>query len=72
MRHGPFTIMDIIRSQLLNPEFSFLSACHTTPSTDRAIHLTAAMLFSGFRSVVGLMWSVDKEAARQIHQEKAR
>jgi CHAT domain-containing protein len=70
MRDGPFTIMDIIRSRLQNPEFAFLSACHTTvgdeSSPDEAIHLAAAMQFSGFRSVIGSMWSVDDEVAREV------
>ncbi|KAG1880049.1 CHAT domain-containing protein [Suillus subluteus] len=70
MRDGPFTIMDIIRSRLQNPKFAFLSACHTTvgdeSSPDEAIHLAAAMQFSGFRSVIGSMWSVDDEVARQV------
>ncbi|KAG2130228.1 CHAT domain-containing protein [Suillus clintonianus] len=70
MRDGPFTIKDIIRSRLQNPEFAFLSACHTTvgdeSSPDEAINLAAAMQFSGFRSVIGSMWSVDDEVARQV------
>ncbi|KAG1745177.1 hypothetical protein EDB19DRAFT_1958895 [Suillus lakei] len=51
-------------------EFAFLSACHTTvgdeKSPDELIHLAAAMQFSGFRSVVGSMWSVDHGVARQV------
>ena len=70
MRDAPLTITDIIRSRLQNPEFAFLSACHTTvghvSSPDEAIHLAAAMQFSGFRSVIGSMWSVDDEVAGQI------
>lgn len=70
MRDGPFTIMDIIRSRMQNPEFAFLSACHTTvgdeSSPDEAIHLAAAMQFSGFCSVVGSMWSVDDEVVREV------
>jgi CHAT domain-containing protein len=70
MRDGPLTIREIIRSRWQNPEFAFLSACHTTvgdkTSPDEAIHLAAAMQFSGFRSVIGSMWSVDDEAARQV------
>ncbi|KAG1824836.1 CHAT domain-containing protein [Suillus subaureus] len=63
MRDGP--LMDIIRSNWENPEFAFLSACHTTvgdeKSPDESIHLAAAMQFSGFRSVIdwtarGLRW----------------
>jgi CHAT domain-containing protein len=70
MRDGPLTITDIIRPRLQNPEFAFLSACHTTvgheSSPDESIHLAAAMQFSGFRSVIGSMWSVDDKVVGQI------
>ncbi|KAG1753238.1 hypothetical protein EDB19DRAFT_1627174 [Suillus lakei] len=53
-----------------NPEFAFLSACHTTVGDERspneAIHLAAAMQFSGFHSVIGSMWSVNDEVAHQV------
>ncbi|KAG2148094.1 CHAT domain-containing protein [Suillus clintonianus] len=70
MRDGPLMIKEIIRSNWQNMEFAFLSACHTTvgheKSPDEAIHLAAAMQFSGFRSVIGSMWSVDDEVAQQV------
>ncbi|KAJ8589465.1 hypothetical protein M405DRAFT_767709 [Rhizopogon salebrosus TDB-379] len=70
MRDGPLTITDIIRPRLQNSEFAFLSACHTTvgyeSSPDESIHLAAAMQFSGFRSVIGSMWSVDDKVIGQL------
>ncbi|KAJ8589462.1 hypothetical protein M405DRAFT_791655 [Rhizopogon salebrosus TDB-379] len=70
MHDGPLTITDIIRPRLQNPEFVFLSACHTTvgyeSSPDESIHLAAAMQFSGFRSVIGSMWSVDDKVVGQL------
>ncbi|OAX37752.1 hypothetical protein K503DRAFT_692777 [Rhizopogon vinicolor AM-OR11-026] len=73
MHDGSLTITDIIglqRPPLQYPEFAFLSACHTTvghaSSPDEAVHLAAAMQFSGFRSVIGSMWSVDDTVAGQI------
>ncbi|KAG1720338.1 TPR-like protein [Suillus lakei] len=70
MRDGPLRIKDIIRSNWQNLEFAFLSACHTTvgheESHDESIHLAAAMQFSGCRSVIGSMWSVDDEVARLV------
>ncbi|KAG1828244.1 CHAT domain-containing protein [Suillus variegatus] len=70
MRDGPLMIKDIIRSNWQNPQFAFLSACHTTvgdeKSPDESIHLAAAMQFCGFRSVIGSMWSVDDEVAREV------
>ncbi|KAG0696445.1 CHAT domain-containing protein [Suillus ampliporus] len=60
MRDGPLT----------NPEFAFLSACHTTVgdvfNPNEAIHLAAAMQFSGFRSVIGSMWSVNDKVTLQV------
>ncbi|KAI9448673.1 CHAT domain-containing protein [Russula earlei] len=57
------TLLDIIRSRLPTAEFAFLSACHTAEMTkgsiaDEALHLTAAMQYCGFRSVVGTMWGM--------------
>ncbi|OJA12712.1 hypothetical protein AZE42_02868 [Rhizopogon vesiculosus] len=70
MRDGPLTIKDIIQSRGENHEFAFLSACHTTvgdeASPDEAIHLAAAMQFSGFRSVIGTMWSVDDDVVAHV------
>ncbi|KAG1908857.1 CHAT domain-containing protein [Suillus fuscotomentosus] len=69
MRDGLLMIKDIIRSNWQDPQFAFLSACHTTvgdeKSPDESIHLAAAMQFSGFRSVIGSMWSVDDEVAQE-------
>ncbi|KAG1845911.1 CHAT domain-containing protein [Suillus subalutaceus] len=70
MRDGPLMVKDIIRSNWQDPQFAFLSACHTTvgdeKSPDESIHLAAAMQFSGFRSVIGSMWSVDDKVAQEV------
>jgi CHAT domain-containing protein len=60
---GRLTLLDIVRSHLPSAEFAFLSACHSAELTeqsiaDEALHLAAAMQYSGFRSVVGTMWAV--------------
>ena len=57
------TLLEIIRSQLPSAEFAFLSACHTAELTEESVageglHLTAAVQFAGFRSVVGTMWAM--------------
>jgi CHAT domain-containing protein len=57
------TLLDIIRSRLPSAEFAFLSACHTAELTedsiaDEGLHLSAAVQYSGFRSVVGTMWEM--------------
>ncbi|KAI9444030.1 CHAT domain-containing protein [Lactarius indigo] len=60
---GRLTLLDIVRSRLPSAEFAFLSACHSAELTeqsiaDEALHLAAAMQYSGFRSVVGTLWAV--------------
>ncbi len=57
------TLLDIVKSRLPNAEFAFLSCCHTAENTpdsvaDEALHLTAAMQYCGFPSVVGTMWEM--------------
>ena len=57
------TLLDIARSRLPDAEFAFLSCCHAAEITkdsieDEALHLTAAMQYCGFRSVVGTMWAM--------------
>jgi len=63
--HGDnrLTLLDIVRSRLPDAEFAFLSACHTAELTegsiaDEGLHLTAAVQYCGFRSVVGTMWAM--------------
>ncbi|KAG2358771.1 hypothetical protein BDR07DRAFT_1294058, partial [Suillus spraguei] len=49
---------------------AFLSAFHTTVGDekcpDKSIHLTAAMQFSRFQSVIGSMWSIDDKVVQQV------
>ncbi|KAI9567944.1 TPR-like protein [Boletus coccyginus] len=70
LRDGHFTIQRIIGCNFKNPEFVYLSACHTTvgdeESPDEAIHLASAMQFAGFRSVIGTMWAVDDGETNKI------
>ncbi|KAI9573806.1 CHAT domain-containing protein [Boletus coccyginus] len=70
LHDGHFTIQRIIGCDLKNPEFAYLSACHTTvgdeESPDEAIHLASAMQFAGFRSVIGTTWAVDDGETNRI------
>jgi CHAT domain-containing protein len=57
------TLLDVAQSRLPDAEFAFLSCCHAAEITkesvaDEALHLTAAMQYCGFRSVVGTMWEM--------------
>jgi CHAT domain-containing protein len=63
--HGSLrlTLLDIVQSQIPDAEFAFLSCCHAAEImeesiADEALHLTAAMQYCGFRSVVGTMWEM--------------
>ncbi|EJD04896.1 uncharacterized protein FOMMEDRAFT_154041 [Fomitiporia mediterranea MF3/22] len=61
------TLLDIVQGNVPNGEFAFLFACHTAEQPhdgvlDEVLHLSAAMQFSGFRSVIGSMWELlDKD-----------
>ncbi|KAG8218941.1 hypothetical protein J3R82DRAFT_4649 [Butyriboletus roseoflavus] len=70
LHDGHFTIERIIRCELENAQFAYLSACHTTvgdeDSPDEVMHLASAMQFAGFRSVIGTMWAVDDAQANKI------
>ncbi len=65
------TLLDILKSRLPVAEFAFLSCCHTAENTpdsvaDEALHLTAAMQYCGFRSVVGTMWEMADTDGRDL------
>jgi CHAT domain-containing protein/tetratricopeptide (TPR) repeat protein len=65
------TLLEIVRSRLPDAEFAFLSCCHTAEITeksiaDEALHLTAAMQYCGFRSVVGTMWEMADTDGRDL------
>jgi CHAT domain-containing protein len=70
LHDGHLTIQRIIGCDFKNPEFAYLSACHTTvgdeESPDEVIHLASAMQFAGFRSVIGTMWAVDDGQTNKI------
>ena len=68
------SLLDIVRSQLPDAEFAFLSACRTAEQTeesiaDEVLHLAAAMQFCGFRSVVGTMWAMADIDGRDLARD---
>ncbi|KAH9970431.1 CHAT domain-containing protein [Lactifluus volemus] len=68
------TLLEIVRSQLPTAEFAFLSACHTAELTEKsipgeALHLTAAMQYCGFRSVVGTMWEMADQDGQYLAED---
>jgi tetratricopeptide (TPR) repeat protein len=65
------TLLEIVQSRLPDAEFAFLSCCHAAEITadsvsDEALHLTAAMQYCGFRSVVGTMWEMADTDGRDL------
>jgi CHAT domain-containing protein/tetratricopeptide (TPR) repeat protein len=65
------TLLEIVRSQLPDAEFAFLSCCHAAEITEKSVadeglHLTAAMQYCGFRSVVGTMWEMADTDGRDL------
>ncbi|KAH9952663.1 CHAT domain-containing protein [Russula dissimulans] len=64
-------LLDIVRSQLSAAECAFLSVCHAAEWTDvytsdEVLHLTAAMQYCGFRSVVGTLWAMADTDGRDL------
>jgi CHAT domain-containing protein len=57
---GMLTVRELMRLDLKNAFLAFLSACETAKGDpghpDQNFHLAAAMLFVGFRSVIGTIW----------------
>lgn len=57
---GTLTVAKLMALNLPSALFAFLSACETAKGDqaqpDQVIHLAAAMLFVGFKSVIGTLW----------------
>jgi CHAT domain-containing protein len=62
MRDKMMEVADLIRLNLPSAHLAFLSACETAQGDmerpDEVLHLAATMLYVGFKSVVGTMWSM--------------
>jgi CHAT domain-containing protein len=58
----PLELSEIIKKDLRNADFAFLSACQTSQGDrnlpEEAVHIASGMLAAGYRSVVGTMWSI--------------
>ncbi|KAI0246757.1 CHAT domain-containing protein [Lactifluus subvellereus] len=67
------TLLRIAKSHLRIAELAFLAACHTAEladdgTPDEVLHLTAAMQFSGFRSVIGTMWAMADKDGKDLSE----
>jgi CHAT domain-containing protein len=60
LKDGKLNIAKIMQQQLPSAFFAFLAACETAKGDrsqpDQVIHLSSAMIFAGYQSVVGTMW----------------
>jgi CHAT domain-containing protein len=77
MHDKTMRVSDLIRLNLPHAHLAFLSACETAQGDaerpDEVLHLAATMLYAGFKSVVGTMWSmgdVDGPIIARIVYEK--
>lgn len=65
----PLTVADVIGLRL-NGGLAYLSACETTVArpdlTAASVHLAGAFHLAGYREVIGTLWSVEDEMARQL------
>jgi CHAT domain-containing protein len=70
MRDEHLTLLDIMEKDIPHAEFAFLSACHTAvgdeETPDEVIHLAAGLQFSGFKSVIGMLWEVNDAVAKHV------
>ena len=63
-------LLDIVRTRFPG-ECAFLATCHTAELSgesmpDEVLHLSAAMQYSGFRSVIGTMWAMADEDGQYL------
>jgi CHAT domain-containing protein len=67
------TLKKIMGKSLENAELAFLSACQTATGDRKlpgeALHLAAGMLFAGYRTVIGTMWSIKDNYAPLVADE---
>ncbi|EIN12559.1 hypothetical protein PUNSTDRAFT_49852 [Punctularia strigosozonata HHB-11173 SS5] len=77
LRDEMLTIAKLMPKSLPNSFLAFLSACETAKGDasqpDQAVHLAAAMLFAGFKSVIATLWSMGDVdgplVARTVYEE---
>jgi CHAT domain-containing protein len=62
-----------MKKDLKHAELAFLSACQTATGDDKipdeAVHLAAGILFAGYRTVIGTLWSIKDSHAPLVADE---
>jgi CHAT domain-containing protein len=73
LEDGQLTLEEIIKLDLPDAEFAFLSACQTTTGeetlSDEAVHIAGGMLLAGYRGVIATMWSIQDDLAPEVADE---
>jgi CHAT domain-containing protein len=73
LQDGHLTLEEIIKLDLPDAEFAYLSACQTTTGeeklSDEAVHIAGGMLLAGYRGVVATMWSIQDDLAPEVADE---
>ena len=74
---GYLTLLDFVRSRHPAGEFALLPGSHTAELTeesipDEALHLSAAVQYSGYRSVIGTLWGMGDSDSVDDGQDLAR
>ena len=67
----PLTLLDFVQSRHPAGECAFLATCHTAELPDESLpdevlHLSAAVQYSGFRSIIGTMWAIPDEDSQHL------
>lgn len=67
---GPLKLSSLMNRDLPSVEVAFLAACQTATGDEKlseeAVHLAAAMLNVGYKSVIGTMWSISDDIAPKV------
>jgi CHAT domain-containing protein len=70
MKDEPILLLDIMEKDIPHTEFAFLLACHTAigdeETPNKVIHFTVGLQFSGFKSIIGMLWEVDNAVVKYI------
>ena len=70
LHDGNLELSTIITNTFPHADFAFLSACQTATGDEKlseeAVHLAAALMLSGYCSVIATMWSINDHDAPMI------
>ncbi|KAI0088787.1 TPR-like protein [Irpex rosettiformis] len=70
LHDGLLKLSTLMNKELPKAQLAVLSACQTATGDEKlseeAVHLAAAMLNAGFRSVVGTLWSISDRTAPKV------